>query len=47
MDEVPLPLRPALRSPYPTDEEVLRRIRQAAAAKPPWIPAPNGTPLAG
>ena len=45
MDEVPLPLRPALRSPYPTDEEVLRRIRQAAAAKPPWTPASNGTPL--
>jgi formylmethanofuran dehydrogenase subunit B len=47
MDEVPLPLRPALRSPYPTDEEVLRRIRQAAAAKPPWTPAPNGSPLSG
>ena len=45
MDEVPLPLRPALKSPYPTDEEVLRRIRQAAAAKPPWTPASNGTPL--
>jgi formylmethanofuran dehydrogenase subunit B len=45
MDEVPLPLRPALRSPYPTDEEVLRRIRQAAAAKPPWTPVSNGTPL--
>jgi formylmethanofuran dehydrogenase subunit B len=45
MDEVPLPLRPALRSPYPTDEEVLRRIRQAAAAKPPWTPASNGSPL--
>jgi formylmethanofuran dehydrogenase subunit B len=45
MDEVPLPLRPALRSPYPTDEEVLRRIRQVAAAKPPWTPASNGTPL--
>jgi formylmethanofuran dehydrogenase subunit B len=45
MDEVPLPLRPALQSPYPTDEEVLRRIRQAAAAKPPWTPASNGTPL--
>jgi formylmethanofuran dehydrogenase subunit B len=39
MDEIPLPLRPALRSPYPTDEEVLRRIRQAVAAKPPWIPS--------
>jgi formylmethanofuran dehydrogenase subunit B len=45
MDEVPLPLRPALRSPYPTDEQVLRRIRLAAAAKPPWTPAPNGTQL--
>jgi formylmethanofuran dehydrogenase subunit B len=45
MDEVPLPLRPALRSPYPTDEEVLRRIRQAAAARPPWTPAANGAPL--
>ncbi len=45
MDEVPLPLRPALRSPYPTDEEVLRRIRQAAAARPPWTPASNGAPL--
>ena len=27
MDEIPLPLRPALKSPYPTDEEVVRRIR--------------------
>ena len=27
MDEMPLPLRPALKSPYPTDEEVVRRIR--------------------
>jgi formylmethanofuran dehydrogenase subunit B len=45
MDEVPLPLRPALRSPYPTDEDVLRRIRQVAAAKPPWTPASNGGPL--
>ncbi len=26
MDEVPLPLRPALQGPYPTDEEVLKRI---------------------
>ncbi len=31
MDEVPLPLRPALKSPYPTDEEVIRRIKEAAA----------------
>jgi formylmethanofuran dehydrogenase subunit B len=41
MDEVPLPLRPALNSPYPTDEEVLRRIHKAVAAKPAWIPAPS------
>lgn len=37
MDEVPLPLRPILQSPYPTDEEVVRRIAQAVAAKPPWF----------
>jgi len=41
MDEVPLPLRPALQSPYPTDEEVLRRIRHAVAAKPVWSPGPS------
>jgi formylmethanofuran dehydrogenase subunit B len=33
MDEIPLPLRPALRSPYPTDEEVIRRIHEAAGRK--------------
>jgi formylmethanofuran dehydrogenase subunit B len=38
MDEVPLPLRPALQSPYPTDEEIIRRIRKAIAAKPAWTP---------
>jgi formylmethanofuran dehydrogenase subunit B len=37
MDEVPLPLRPALKSPYPTDEEVIRRIHQAITEKPDWI----------
>ncbi len=41
MDEVPLPLRPALKSPYPTDEEVIRRIRRAVAEKPAWAPAAN------
>lgn len=40
MDEIPLPLRPALKSPYPTDEEVVRRIREAVAKKEPWYPAP-------
>jgi formylmethanofuran dehydrogenase subunit B len=38
MDEVPLPLRPALKSPYPTDEEVLKRILRAVAAKPAFSP---------
>ena len=38
MDEIPLPLRPALTSPYPTDEEVVRRIRLAVASKPAWAP---------
>jgi formylmethanofuran dehydrogenase subunit B len=43
MDEIPLPLRPALKSPYPTDEEVIRRIRQAVEAKKPaWLPSANG-----
>jgi hypothetical protein len=41
MDEVPLPLRPALTSPYPTDEEVIRRIRHAVEAKPAWTPVPG------
>jgi formylmethanofuran dehydrogenase subunit B len=38
MDEIPLPVRPALKSPYPTDEEVLHRIYQAVAARPAWLP---------
>jgi formylmethanofuran dehydrogenase subunit B len=38
MDEIPLPLRPALKSPYPTDEEIIRRIHRAVAAKPAWSP---------
>jgi len=37
MDEIPLPLRPALKSPYATDEEILRRIYKAVAAKPPLV----------
>jgi formylmethanofuran dehydrogenase subunit B len=39
MDEVPLPLRPPLKSPYPTDEEVVRRIREAVEKKEEWWPA--------
>ncbi len=42
MDEVPLPLRPALKSPYPTDEEVVRKIRAAVAKKPAWVPRADG-----
>lgn len=38
MDEIPLPLKPPLKSPYPTDEEVIRRIYQAVAKKPPLMP---------
>ena len=33
MDEIPLPLRPALKSPYPTDEDVIRRIHQAVHSR--------------
>lgn len=33
MDEIPLPLRPALKSPYPTDEEIIRRIHDAVKGK--------------
>ena len=39
MDEIPLPLRPALMSPYPTDEEVLKRIVAAVKRRPAWMPA--------
>jgi formylmethanofuran dehydrogenase subunit B len=37
MDEIPMPLKPALKSPYPTDEEVVRRINEKLAEKPFWI----------
>jgi formylmethanofuran dehydrogenase subunit B len=42
MDEIPIPLRPALKSPYPTDEEVVRRIREAVKRRPAWLPGRNG-----
>ncbi len=42
MDEIPLPLRPALTSPYPTDEDVMRRIREAVQRRPAWLPGRNG-----
>lgn len=40
MDEIPLPLRPALKSSYPTDEEVLRRIQAELATMPDWTTTP-------
>jgi formylmethanofuran dehydrogenase subunit B len=43
MDEIPLPLRPPLKSPYPTDEEVMRRIREAVQRKEPWYPEPQNS----
>lgn len=44
MDEIPLPLRPPLKSPYPTDEEVIRRISQEVAKKPPLTPPGQAFP---
>lgn len=38
MDEVPLPLRPPLTGPYPSDEEVLKRIVAAVKRRPAWEP---------
>lgn len=38
MDEVPMPLRPPLKGPYPSDEDVLRRIIAAVQRKPAWQP---------
>jgi formylmethanofuran dehydrogenase subunit B len=40
MDEIPITLRPGLKSPYPTDEEIVNRIIAAVAKKPGWRPAP-------
>ena len=39
MDEIPLPLKPILKSPYPTDEEVIGRILEKVKEKPAWSPA--------
>ncbi len=41
MDKIPLPLRPALTSPYPTDEDVVKRIIAAVQRKTPWYPVPT------
>src|SRR5262249_12333439 len=42
MDEIPLPLKPILKSPYPSDEEVVRRIREAVLRRPAWLPGEDG-----
>ncbi len=42
MDEIPMPLRPALKSPYPTDEEVIRKVRLALASRPHFTPTAAG-----
>jgi len=44
MDEIPLPLRPALTSPYPTDEDVVKLIIAAVERKKPWYPVPTDAP---
>lgn len=39
MDEIPIPLKPILESPYPTDEEVMRLIYEKILGKPAWNPS--------
>lgn len=39
MDEIPITLRPGLKSPYRTDEEIVNLIIAAIAKKPAWRPA--------
>jgi formylmethanofuran dehydrogenase subunit B len=39
MDEIPITLRPGLKSPYRTDEEIVNLIIAAVAKKPGWRPA--------
>jgi formylmethanofuran dehydrogenase subunit B len=39
MDEIPITLRPGLKSPYRTDEEIVNLIIAAVAKKPAWRPA--------
>jgi len=38
MDEIPLPLRPALKSPYPTDEEIVQADHRGGAEEAAWMP---------
>jgi formylmethanofuran dehydrogenase subunit B len=41
MDELPMPQRPALKSPYHTDEEIVNLLLEAVAKKPGWHPQPS------
>jgi formylmethanofuran dehydrogenase subunit B len=43
MDDIPIPLRPSLASPYPTDEAVILRILAAVRRLPEWYPDTTGT----
>ena len=36
MDEIPMPLKPALKSPYPSDEEVVRRVPVTTCRMEPY-----------
>lgn len=38
MDDLPMPLRPALTSPHPTDEDVLKKLIVAVRKLPMWYP---------
>lgn len=38
MDDLPMPLRPALTSAQPTDEDVLKRVLVEVRKKPAWYP---------
>ena len=46
MDDVPIPLRPAFESPYPSDEEILTAIRERVRELLGGNRLPAGTPLA-
>ena len=47
MDDVPIPLRPAFDSPYPSDEQVLTAIHHRVRELLGGNRMPAGDPLAG
>jgi hypothetical protein len=46
MDDVPITLRPAFESPYPSDEQILTAIRERVRELLGGNRLPAGTPLA-